>query len=442
MSVTSQDIDFTPNESEIDEIQAHYSRILDSAGLNTADQISSNIGYFNSTGKIFADPPRAGKTVIFMTRPNLNLRSNHNIAASRTLNYFASSRFGRSIMRNLIYGPTARNMVYGYYPTNGMKDLSTYALRVPIVGKSDDLCIGGAGGNFTNRDDINTIYPMAQTNFIPLISNCCQSISNAKDITMDVWETDGDFAGNKLAYAAGIDENFSIGELTLNFEDIWGSPVFTMFTIWLYYMHYVGKGICFPEYKYIINRIIDYTSSIYVFMLGTDQQTILRWTKYSGVFPRSVPFGQIVHSKEIDNNALSQVSIPCQYNFCCPMDPIVLSEFNMLSGPSLYNRFIRLGKPGYASKMVNHQMKMSDAYDILVNAQPTYTPNDILNSDIPMKAIEMPDTKVDLTTDWDKTDIAQNSYRRVSLINREQSHMRNVYGSIPYIVDGNKLMWL
>ena len=38
--------------------------------------------------------------------------------------------------------------------------------------------------------------------------------------------------------------------------------------------------------------------------------------------------------------------------------------------------------------------------------------------------------------------IDPNSMRRLNLKNREMNNMDNNWGGVPYIVDGNKLMWL
>ena len=147
-----------------------------------------------------------------------------------------------------------------------------------------------------------------------------------------------------MVYGAGIDDTMGPGEITLSFDDLYGSPVMNMMILWVYYIHYVTKGICVPRFNYIINRIIDYTCSIYIFMLDTDQRTIIRWIKYTGCFPKSIPFGQILHTKEPNLQALSQIQIPFQYNFASPMDPAVLAEFNMLAEPALLERKCRSDK--------------------------------------------------------------------------------------------------
>ncbi len=428
---------YTPDEEVIHEIQTHYSKILDQAALNVSSPLAANIGFFNNSGKVFADPARVGKTLVFMTRPNLNLRTFNNLRRSRILQYTASTKIGSTLMRYLMYGKTADMLVYGYYPTTGNLT-SDFEQKVPIIGSTIDSVLGGT----VLKEGVNS-YPIIETNFVPMVTNLCTNVSNAKDLTMDVFETDGNMNGDRLAYATGVDENFSIGEITLTFNDIYSSPVMTYFYPWMMYMHYVGKGICDPEWAYIVNRIIDYTVSIYVFVLGTDQQTILHWTKYSGCFPRSLPFGQIQHSTEIDQQSLNNVSVPFQYNFSNPDDPLVLAEFNMLSDPSLFYRFSKATfkhtehKKTLISNLSGHNMNLAQALLVRELCPPNKLPEKLIegyskyNNDL-----------VDNFAEDDGSTLNKYSFRRLNLVNRQADHIENNWAGVPYICEGNRLLWL
>lgn len=336
--------DYTPDEGLLDELETYFSYVLDSASLNQSDRILANTAFFNNSGKVFIDGPKIGRTLVYMTRPNLNLRNSSNFTRCRTLNRIVGSKFYTTLARFLMYGETSRYINYG-----GFEELNYLNLKILKNLNSTDKIVAGQGGRYVDglltgvdpSEDIVKLglsYPIDQTNFIPLITNTCTEVSGGKDISISTYETEGDYAGNSLTYAQGMEEALGPGELTLSFDDLYGSPVMNLFLFWVYYIHYVSKGYAVPDFNYVVNRIIDYTCSIYVFMLDTDQKTILRWTKYCGCFPKSVPFSQISHSKEIDLQTLSKIQIPFSYNFACPMDPVVLSEFNMISEPALLFR--------------------------------------------------------------------------------------------------------
>jgi hypothetical protein len=273
------------NERVITEIQNHYASVMDNAGINVADPIAANIGFFNNSGKVYADPIKLGRTMIFFTRPNLNFRHPNNIVKSRIFSYYRSNPLGSTIMRMLMFPDIASKMYYGLYGKENN--------IIPMRGTCDDLTIGGE-----RLIEGEHCLPLVKTNFIPLLSNTCISTGNAKDIMLDTYETEGNFSGDKLKYAGGVDESLTVGEITCEFEDLYYSPLLIIFYLWIMYMHYIGKAICDPEWAYIVHRIIDYTCSIYIFMLASDNQTIIRWVKYGGCFPISIPFGAIQHNRE------------------------------------------------------------------------------------------------------------------------------------------------
>lgn len=333
-------IRYKPDSALLDEIETYYSYVLDSMHMNYADPISANVGFLNNSGKQWTDPQRVGRTFIYVTRPNLNLRSQANINRGRILQYVTNSKLGITCSRFLMYPDIVKNINY-----SGFTDLS-YKHTGALIGTVGDGKIGDLG---SSKDESKIVtsglsYPIQRTVFIPAISNFCTECSGGKDSVISTEQTDQNFNGNYLVYAGNLSESKGPGEVTLTFSDPYGSPVFKQILAWVYYMHYVSKGICYPEINYGLHRIIDYTCSIYVFMLDTDHKTILRWTKYTGCFPKNVPLNNITHNKEIDQQVLSNFSIQFQYNFESAMDPVVLNEFNMISECSLIKKKTAAGK--------------------------------------------------------------------------------------------------
>jgi hypothetical protein len=416
------------DEELVDTIQNYYAQALDNAGLNVADPIAANIGFFNNSGKVFADPMRLGRTMIFFTRPNLNFASRRNIEKSRVFSYYKSNPLGCTIMRTLMYPETANYMYYGIYGDDKNK--------IRLVAPYGDKFIGG-----------NTIIegthclPLVESNFNPLLSNACVATSSGRDITLETFETDGNFSGDKLKYANGIDESQTIGELNCEFEDIYPSPLLIIFYLWIMYMHYVGKSICDPYRNYIVHRIIDYTCSIYIFMLGTDNQTIIRWVRYSGCFPINIPFGVIQHNKEPNSEELRRMTIPFAYNFMCAMEPLSLTEFNMVSGPSLYLRLKNIYK--LSSREINsligeHSMALESAEKILTRYKPIHNNGHMISD-----ASEFKEYKNQLPEKL----LYGNNYSREKnippfLLNRQNGYIVNNFYGVPYITEGNKLMFV
>jgi hypothetical protein len=415
-------IHYKINNEIVDEIQTCYASILDNVGLNVADSIAANVGFFNNSGKVFAEPMKLGRTMIFFTRPNLNFRSHYNLERSRIFSYYKSNPLGCTIMRMLMFPSIANKMYYGLYGDENN--------IIPVKGSCDDLTIGGE----VIQEGVECL-PLVKTNFIPLLSNTCVATSGGKDITLETFETDGNFSGDKLKYAGGVDESLTVGELTCEFEDLYYSPLLVIFYIWIMYMHYVGKAICDPEWIYIVNRIIDYTCSIYIFMLGTDNQTIIRWVRYSGCFPINIPFGTIQHNKEPNIEELRKMSITFGYNFMCPMDPTSLTEFNIISGPSLYHRLktYNLNDKDINVLIGEHNITHKGAETILRY----YRPKDDVIDQLPASLLNKK-----LSDEEKENNKKKEQYLNPFLFNRQNGYILNNFYGVPYITEGNKLMFL
>ncbi len=352
-------------------MQWAYSKVLDAAGRNMADPLIGNMKYFNVWGhKPSLDPVRAGKTYVFMTRPDLNFGYLPNYLTVPYFKMLAQTEIGRILMQYLMF-----------------PGLTGDVPEIPNFGNAD-----GIRSNLI--DDAVSTSP-----FIPLVTNLCTQTNGGKDLVLDVHETDADFNGNKNQYAAGMDDIFTIGEVTAEYEDALYSPALFLNYIWALYAHCVSRGICVSKRTYSVNKIIDYFASIYVFVTDMDGQTIIRWAKYSGCFPRSVPMGLIQHSTDLNIEMLRHFSINYAYNAYEPMTPEVITDFNALCTP--YINTLLTGASG------------SGTNAMLSLLQPGI-------DGVPVKAVESPFAAVD---------------------DSRLDRMRTWYGGHPYIY-GNKLVFL
>lgn len=168
--------------------------------------------------------------------------------------------------------------------------------------------------------------------FIPLLSNTCIQATGAKDMNLQEHTYEEDEFSASLKVATGMDELWGPGTLNTTFTDIAYGPVSLMMMVWVMYIHYVSRGIIMTTREHVTERILDYTCSIYVFVLGEDGRRIERWGKFTGCYPTSFPMGQqLEHNTNIDTDVLQKVSISWSYNRYEPMDPQVFTDFNFLS---------------------------------------------------------------------------------------------------------------
>ena len=287
------------DEGLIDSIMNHYGNSLESIGLNFDDPLKAYSKKFNKNMQTLGlDPQRPGNSYAFFTRPDLNI-SKGNVQRMPFLNYSLNTTIGKIVSSYLMY-PDA--------------DV-TNKLDIP-----DQI-----------RDWKDKSNYVSESLFDPLKSNLCKEISGLKDMVMDKHDTKLDFAGHQLTYASGADGYDSIGEVSLVFEDAHRSPMFLNHFLHFQYIQEVSKGNIHPRLKYIRNRVLDYTMSIYLFKLAEDNETILRFAKLTGCFPISVPMDTLNHSRESKAEEFDSINVTYAYNMYEPMNPSIIADFNWLA---------------------------------------------------------------------------------------------------------------
>lgn len=178
-----------------------------------------------------------------------------------------------------------------------------------------------------NFDKFNFTSP-----FIPILSNTCLSVTGAKDFQLNEHTYEEDEFSATIKVPTGMDELWGPGTLNASFTDIAYGPVSLLFICWIYYIHYVSRGNILTTREHILERILDYTCSIYIFVIGDDGRRIERWGKFTGCYPTSFPMsGQLEHNTNMETDALQKLSISFSYNRYEPMDPQVFTDFNFLS---------------------------------------------------------------------------------------------------------------
>lgn len=170
------------------------------------------------------------------------------------------------------------------------------------------------------------------TPFIPLLSNVVTGLDGAKDFQLDMYTYEEDEHGTTISVATGMDSLWKEGDFSTTIEDIMYSPTALMMMTWIMYIHYVSRGYIMPTREHITERILDYTCSAYVFVVGEDGRRLERFGKFTGCFPTSFPLSQqLLHASQVDPDMLHKFSIGWHFNRYTPMDPQILTDFNFIS---------------------------------------------------------------------------------------------------------------
>lgn len=146
--------------------------------------------------------------------------------------------------------------------------------------------------------------------------------------TKDVKET---MLGYKMRLPGSNAASVTAGEFSMEFAELSGAEVTKLFKLWTDYIEGVRRGYVTPSDRAVRLNYLDYACSMYYFLLAPDGYTIVSWTKYTGVFPTSVPYDAFGYQMGTTNEA-PKVSVQFAYTHKEDMDIAALSDFGFVSG--------------------------------------------------------------------------------------------------------------
>lgn len=218
---------------------------------------------------------------IFFTRPNLNLFTNSKMTA--------------------LNDKIAADATY-YYLFKNCPDL-----------------LKSLTSSFDTRHDFN-----------PFLSNMAQSFELADEF-IDSMEYGETLTGYKVKYGKNNIKSKTAGTTSIMFTDDSDYRVYKIHKAWVDYISKVYRGEIYADKANIQNRVLDYAASIYYFVCGPDGETILFWSKYTGVFPTVIPSAASAWDKNKVGN-MPQYSISYEYAWKEDFNPLSLAEFNINAG--------------------------------------------------------------------------------------------------------------
>jgi hypothetical protein len=279
--------------------------------------------------------------------------------------------------------------------------------------------------------------------FIPLLSNTCTSVTGAQDFNLESFEYETDRFGINLHVPTGMDSVWNGGDLQVSFEDMAFSPVSLMMMVWVLYIHLVSRGMIVPTRQHITERILDYTTSIYVFVIGDNGRRIERWARWTGCYPTNFPLSeQIQHNTQADPEMLHKININFKANYYSPMDPEVLMDFNFLSETewmyklkeplweNLYNRNLSINNTGFVDMATMQHLTEEQKNTMRIQNRPETLWEYVTYRKRGMSG-RLPATLVDNTISKRKI----SSGHEVDIIN-------DFWGGYPYVHRGTDLIWV
>lgn len=164
--------------------------------------------------------------------------------------------------------------------------------------------------------------------FVRILSNRKTSNIDIPDIAVDELETAQNMFGSRILYpksSISSDENI---DFSVEFEDTRYLEIYNYFKTYDIARQLSWLGLLPPKKSYIINKILYSHMSVFRFLVDDDGETIIHFSKFTGVFPKSISRSSF---SEIPQSGPLKVTIGFKLSgFFEDMEPNILSDFNSL----------------------------------------------------------------------------------------------------------------
>lgn len=169
----------------------------------------------------------------------------------------------------------------------------------------------------------------AKNPFMYLLSNSVTSKLDLPNITAEFKDSTPNIMGTSIQYRSHSFKSDIGYDFSLSFTDTAYLEVYTLLKAYDEYMRMVKIGELSPKKKYIKSRILSEQFSIYKFLIGSDGETILFYSKLTGCYFTDVPRGDF--SDPGPDGFKFSASFHAQ--FVEDNNPLILAEFNRLVKP-------------------------------------------------------------------------------------------------------------
>lgn len=142
--------------------------------------------------------------------------------------------------------------------------------------------------------DYGDVMEMLMTNsnisspFINIITSMANNFS-PQDAAIDVESIGETFIGYKMNYGKYTADSMNGGDLSIKFRDNRLLELYKLHHIWYHYIMHVRRGKISPSRSMVINKILDYQTCAYYFLVAEDGESIVYCAKYYGIFPKNIP---------------------------------------------------------------------------------------------------------------------------------------------------------
>lgn len=260
-------------------------------------QITNNFAKLNRFGTRFVMDNYLRTGYTFITRPELNL-TDYNLKQDRIMN-----------LLNTMDPSTIKFAIRAYLDTRFMRKHINAVVHCPYI-------------DYRNP-------------FFTILTNNLVSFSGGPQYTLETATEEPGYFGESQSVVIGSDSYYKPFDLNLEFVDPIGGPIDAIIKFWTRYCELVTqKGVMIMYPDQIGERVLNYTVSIYRFIMDPSFRYIKKWAKYTGCVPVSRPGASVFDygpgDVYVDSLRKFNIGFRCLSGVVDEDDPIVIEEFNML----------------------------------------------------------------------------------------------------------------
>lgn len=307
--------------------------------LNTSQSILDDLTRFKGEyNDIYRDPFIGGTCYVFITRPMLFLEPSKPVV---------SNSIGQLAYENMTRDP--------YF---------TQFLISETLNNIDQQLVHSL--------TYNSNY--VKSHFLPIFTNNVKTFStNATSLeSSDFFNTQH---GYKQIMPTTKILSESSGQIMMSMQDDSNLTITKLLGIWVNYIANITDGTFNANPEMVQDGVLDYTSSIYYFVLEPDGKTLKYWAKYTGCWPTIIPYDELSYTR--GDHTTGDISISFSYNTKEEMNPQLLEDFNITSlGISMSRIERQIIDSSYASFKESPLLNMNTLENTIANAK------EILKSDV------------------------------------------------------------
>lgn len=166
------------------------------------------------------------------------------------------------------------------------------------------------------------------SNFMPIFTNECKNF-DIGDVNMEQSTAFDTKQGYSLPIPTFSTQSSAANTLSLSVTEDMNMSFTKIMSLWVNYISNITDGTFDANPEMITEGALDYTSSIFYFMLGPDGKTLKYWAKYTGCWPLNIPYSAMRYAKK--NNDIVELDLNFAYTVKEDMNPKILEDFNRLS---------------------------------------------------------------------------------------------------------------